>query len=1086
MKSGTKKILWGLTATTLLLLVLGASALGYLYRNPSRIKDVVAQAVSGFSGYDVRINTLDWNVNPLYLSMHGIQAASQDDPAGVFQLAIRTLEVEMRLEGDFGKRILVIERAGVQGVSLTLEGVPFIAGTGTQKTSKPSLAVRAAAGLMSRLLFRDVRIARAEMEEAQVTVKTGALTVWLDGIQAAVTAERSIHASCEARIRHQGTDLLLDLPRIDAEAELVDDTEAVNGRLSIGEGALEHPGGKVPGFSLECSGQFQPDSRRIRMDALDIHLHDLRPFLPVSLQSPVEALVHASGTALYEEQRLENGLLGVSLRSPPAELKIETGINLSWGPALKGALKGINCRFGPADWIPLLPTEHRKPLSGIDVSGLFRLSGGMEASLDKRGLHFAPDLALLLKDNRVSFSSPPLEADSRISGEFKVFGSWPDLMISADMHAGELKLEHPAVSILPSEAVIRLSGRPAEIQLDKADLRTPEIRVTLPESPLLLRDVRVNAEMGVLHPFIPSGEIPGMRVEAEGFGPVFVEAGVRNGKTILSVQGQETGLASLLSADGLPFHGWNLRGKDTLHLKAETGAAEGLKFSTRLDFEEFSFENAGIETFAEGLGLSLEADGVVRKESPVLLESLHLRASTGEILAGRFYLNMESHPFSLKARTGLDFKPLRFLDSSLDVEIQELVSIRMSGGIEQTGGSFKAGIDLSMPPFRLKPAFQLFAVEPFGMKMPILNNMSVNGEASADLRLRADAGGFFITGEARMQKGGLSVGEPALALEDASLSIPVRYGTIPDDQGALPMNGKLAIRTVSLPFLPDQSLALDLEVLPNRIHVPGHTRFVIPGGEFLLGPLEITHDMDNGLGLKSSLQLEDADLGPLIGDLWADVPDGRLKGSLDPIVFRDGKITSRGALEAAVFGGRITVENLGASGLFTSTPVFGLDARWEGLDLEQMTSGTAFGRITGIMEGRLDGFELAYGQPQRFYLHMETVQQKGVDQRISVRAVDNIAQIGGGGSPFAGMAGYFTALFREFPYERIGVRAVLETDVFRINGTIMEGGKEYLVKRSGFSGVNVVNQNPDNRIGFKDMVKRIQRVTSSQGGPVIQ
>jgi len=43
-----------------------------------------------------------------------------------------------------------------------------------------------------------------------------------------------------------------------------------------------------------------------------------------------------------------------------------------------------------------------------------------------------------------------------------------------------------------------------------------------------------------------------------------------------------------------------------------------------------------------------------------------------------------------------------------------------------------------------------------------------------------------------------------------------------------------------------------------------------------------------------------------------------------------------------------------------------------------------------------------------------------------------------------------------------------------------------LVERGRFSGVNIVNQNPDNRIRFKDMVKRIKRVTAKGGGPVIK
>jgi hypothetical protein len=66
------------------------------------------------------------------------------------------------------------------------------------------------------------------------------------------------------------------------------------------------------------------------------------------------------------------------------------------------------------------------------------------------------------------------------------------------------------------------------------------------------------------------------------------------------------------------------------------------------------------------------------------------------------------------------------------------------------------------------------------------------------------------------------------------------------------------------------------------------------------------------------------------------------------------------------------------------------------------------------------------------------------------------------------------------------VRATLDNDVFRINGTIKEGDKEYLVRRGMFSGVDVINMNPDNQISFKDMVKRVRRIKDAKMGPTIQ
>ena len=150
-----------------------------------------------------------------------------------------------------------------------------------------------------------------------------------------------------------------------------------------------------------------------------------------------------------------------------------------------------------------------------------------------------------------------------------------------------------------------------------------------------------------------------------------------------------------------------------------------------------------------------------------------------------------------------------------------------------------------------------------------------------------------------------------------------------------------------------------------------------------------------------------------------------------------------------------------------------------------MTKGTSFGEIEGILQGYIHNLEIANGQPQKFDLLLETVKTKGVDQEISVRAVDNIARIGGGSSPFLGLAGVIAGVIKKFPYSKIGIRSSLHNDAFRINGTVKENGQEYLVKRGSSSGVNVVNRNPNTWISFKDMVKRVGRIITSEKDPKI-
>ena len=116
---------------------------------------------------------------------------------------------------------------------------------------------------------------------------------------------------------------------------------------------------------------------------------------------------------------------------------------------------------------------------------------------------------------------------------------------------------------------------------------------------------------------------------------------------------------------------------------------------------------------------------------------------------------------------------------------------------------------------------------------------------------------------------------------------------------------------------------------------------------------------------------------------------------------------------------------------------------------------------------------------------LETEKRKEIKQKISIQAIDTIARVGGGQSPFVGFGAIFTSFFKTFNYEKIGIRSTLKNDLIRINGTIVKDKKEYIMKGSALAGVNIINQNPNNRIRFKDMLKRIKRITEG-GKPVIR
>jgi hypothetical protein len=201
---------------------------------------------------------------------------------------------------------------------------------------------------------------------------------------------------------------------------------------------------------------------------------------------------------------------------------------------------------------------------------------------------------------------------------------------------------------------------------------------------------------------------------------------------------------------------------------------------------------------------------------------------------------------------------------------------------------------------------------------------------------------------------------------------------------------------------------------------------------------------------------------------------GRFDADLGMMRYENSRLSSEGRAAIAVFGGEVEATNLFGEDLASSSRRFGGDITFRNISLEELTRKVAIGKMTGIIQGSLTNFVMAYGEPSSFILEVESREASGVEQSISTDAIQSISILGTGAGSVLNRG--VTQFFKEYPYSRIGLRCVLKNDQFSVNGTIREGGKEYLVRRGWLRGVDVVNQNPNNVISFRDMAERIKRI----------
>lgn len=280
-----------------------------------------------------------------------------------------------------------------------------------------------------------------------------------------------------------------------------------------------------------------------------------------------------------------------------------------------------------------------------------------------------------------------------------------------------------------------------------------------------------------------------------------------------------------------------------------------------------------------------------------------------------------------------------------------------------------------------------------------------------------------------------------------------------------------------------QNFHLPLTLYPNGFQAQKDLELPFAGGRIRAAHLRGEDLLSPQRRLEVSLNLDSLEIASLTQGLGIGTLSGRLEGDFPMILYRDGRLELSGKAIARIFGGEVEATHLYAESPFSQGRRLGGDFYFRRLDLEKISERTPWGRVTGIVQGSLQGLEMAYGEPSRFILDLESVPTHGVKQRISVEAVKNLSYLGTGSF---GVAQLFNRgvnrFFSEYAYRRIGIHSQLENDQFILRGKIHQEGKEYLIRRGFFGGINVINQNPQNIISFKDLSERIRRLSLAGKG----
>lgn len=200
---------------------------------------------------------------------------------------------------------------------------------------------------------------------------------------------------------------------------------------------------------------------------------------------------------------------------------------------------------------------------------------------------------------------------------------------------------------------------------------------------------------------------------------------------------------------------------------------------------------------------------------------------------------------------------------------------------------------------------------------------------------------------------------------------------------------------------------------------------------------------------------------------------GSLSGEVPSIRYAGGEVNVDGKLSVRAFDGRVELDGLKLEQPFGVVPRVTADIAVEELSLGALTQTFSFGKIEGRLSGRIDDLVLENWRPATFDARFATPKNDTSRHRISQRAVENLARLGGTGQVLSSTVLKF---FQSFSYDRLGISCRLKNGVCQMGGVEDAERGYYLVKGGGLPPrIDVFGFNT--RVDWSTLVERLKSIT---------
>ena len=702
------------------------------------------------------------------------------------------------------------------------------------------------------------------------------------------------------------------------------------------------------------------------------------------------------------------------------------------------------------------------------------------------------DVAVELREVALKGTWKGVPASSGVSGRLKVTGSPFDPQVTGEVEAAFGSISLDRFSVRRPRLKLKAEGTRRLVNIRALEANLEGVSWTLPGRDPLTADAIKLAASGRADILRQSIEDLKMEIRLPGVSPLRLSGRVAMQTPIQGlwhVESRGLGVPALrrflapLEPKG--FKDWTADGALDITLDAErkTRPRASLSFSGELVLSGGKFNDPAFLTAGDGLRSSFRFNGSRVEGQSAYGLSASLGIDQGESLWKDLYVSWKENPFNMDVAGSLEPRSGTLAGLKSKVVLSGVGDVEAEGEARLTAPlsfALKSGTRLDLR--------RVLALQSRAGASP--KGMGIDGRLSGRLELAKSGTSTTIKGRLALEEGLLESATSGMRAEGITADLPVNLtvasaqGTAQaSPEGSNPEEGDLKVGLVKSgsrawgPFL--------LKFRSRRdAYVIDPVSLDIGGVRLVLGETELRFDAGRGdIRARTSLDIPDFDLAGVLGRSSRLPLTGRARARFPVVDLTPAGLTTQGQAEADVFGGRVVLRNVGLNDPLAAGREVSCDVDLEDIDLKKVTDIVPFGEVTGLLRGRIEGLTVSYGEVERFDLEVESVPKKGVAQTFSLKAVNNLTILSTGQTAAANSP-FWMRFIRGFRYGRIGIVSTLRNDTFTLNGTIHENGLEYLVRKSGLLGIDIIDRMPEAKISFSDMKGRLARIGQPESVPM--